>query len=211
LPDEILAPIEVIAGLGNPGPEYRDTRHNAGFWLLDLIARQSGAEFGVERRFQAETARAELDGHPCHLIKPLTFMNRSGQAVAALARYYRVPIERILVVHDEIDLPPGTVRLKRGGGHGGHNGLRDIIEAFGGAAGFLRLRLGVGRPAASDEVVNYVLHAPSAADRTLIGTAIDAAVAVLPLVVAGETERAMNRLHRRPDGKKEDNGNTESE
>jgi PTH1 family peptidyl-tRNA hydrolase len=138
-------------------------------------------------------------------------MNRSGQAVAALARYYRVPIERILVVHDEIDLPPGTVRLKRGGGHGGHNGLRDIIEAFGGAAGFLRLRLGVGRPAASDEVVNYVLHAPSAADRTLIGTAIDAAVAVLPLVVAGETERAMNRLHRRPDGKKEDNGNTESE
>ncbi|MBK8163739.1 MAG: aminoacyl-tRNA hydrolase [Gammaproteobacteria bacterium] len=193
------APIEVIAGLGNPGGDYQDTRHNAGFWLLDDLARQLGVEFRAERRFHAETARADLDGHPCHLLKPVTFMNRSGQAVAALARYYRVPLERILVVHDEIDLPPGIARLKRGGGHGGHNGLRDIIEVFGGAADFLRLRLGVGRPASSDDVVNYVLHAPSVTDRALIRTAIDDAIAVLPLVVSGEAGRAMNRLHRRRD------------
>ena len=193
------APIEVIAGLGNPGGDYQDTRHNAGFWLLDDLAHRLGVEFRAERRFHAETARADLDGNPCHLLKPVTFMNRSGQAVAALARSYRVPLERILVVHDEIDLPPGVARIKRGGGHGGHNGLRDIIEVFGGAADFLRLRLGVGRPASSDDVVNYVLHAPSVADRALIRTAIDDAIAVLPLVVSGETGRAMNRLHRRKD------------
>ncbi len=193
------APIEVIAGLGNPGAEYRETRHNAGFWLLDELAHRAGAEFRSERRFQSETARAELDGHPCHLLKPMTFMNRSGQAVAALVRYYRIPVERILVVHDEIDLPPGTARIKRGGGHGGHNGLRDIIEVFGGATDFLRLRVGVGRPGSADEVVNYVLHPPSAADRTLIDTAIGEAIEVLPLVLAGQPERAMNHLHRRRD------------
>ncbi|MBK9131575.1 MAG: aminoacyl-tRNA hydrolase [Gammaproteobacteria bacterium] len=193
------APIEVIAGLGNPGAEYRDTRHNAGFWLLDELARRAGAEFRSERRFQSETARAELDGRPCHLLKPLTFMNRSGQAVAALVRYYRIPVERILVVHDEIDLPAGTARFKRGGGHGGHNGLRDIIEVFGGATDFLRLRLGVGRPGSADEVVSYVLHPPSAADRTLIDTAIGEAIGVLPLALDGQSERAMNHLHRRRD------------
>ncbi|MCC6207201.1 MAG: aminoacyl-tRNA hydrolase [Gammaproteobacteria bacterium] len=193
------APIEVIAGLGNPGAEYRDTRHNAGFWLLDDLARRAGAEFRSERRFQGETARAEIDGLPCHLLKPTTFMNRSGQAVAALARYYRIPVERILVVHDEIDLPPGAARFKRGGGHGGHNGLRDIIEVFGGATDFLRLRLGVGHPGSAAAVVNYVLHPPSAADRTLIDTAIGEAIEVLPLALAGQSERAMNRLHRRRD------------
>ena len=202
-------PIEIIAGLGNPGVEYRDTRHNAGFWLLDAMARQLGVEFRAERRFQAGTARAVLGGHACHLLKPVTFMNRSGQAVAALARYYRIPLESILVVHDEIDLPAGTARLKRGGGHGGHNGLRDIIEVFGGATGFLRLRLGVGRPASSDEVVNYVLQPPAAADRTLSQAAIDDALAVLPLVVAGQTASAMNRLHRRQNDAAGDN--TESE
>lgn len=202
-------PIEIIAGLGNPGVEYEATRHNAGFWLLDALARRLGVGFKAERRFQAETARADLDGHACHLLKPVTYMNRSGQAVAALARYYRIPVERILVVHDEIDLPAGTARLKRGGGHGGHNGLRDIIEAFGGAVGFLRLRLGVGRPASSDEVVNYVLRAPSATDRTLILGAIDDALAVLPLVVAGQTERAMNRLHRRQVDPRDDNSEPE--
>lgn len=200
-------PIEVIAGLGNPGAVYQDTRHNAGFWLLDALARELGAVFKPERRFQAETARATLDGYACHLLKPVTFMNRSGQAVAAHAHYYRIPLERILVVHDEIDLPAGTTRLKRGGGHGGHNGLRDIIEVFGGATEFLRLRLGVGRPASGDEVVSYVLRPPSAADRTLIRAAIDDAIAVLPLVVAGQSERAMNRLHRRQiDRRDDDNG-----
>lgn len=193
------APIEVIAGLGNPGGEYRETRHNAGFWLLDGLARRVGAEFRTERRFQAETARVELDGHPCHLLKPMTFMNRSGQALAALVRYYRIPVGHILVVHDEIDLPPGTARFKRGGGHGGHNGLRDIIEVFGGAADFLRLRLGVGHPGRSDEVVHYVLHPPSGTDRTLILGAIEEAIAVLPLAVSGQPERAMNQLHRRRD------------
>lgn len=190
-------PIEIIAGLGNPGTDYQDTRHNAGFWLLDTVARQFGVDFRPERRFHAETARATLDGHPCHLLKPATFMNRSGRSVVALAHYYRIPVERILVVHDEIDLPPGAVRLKRGGGHGGHNGLRDVIDAFGGETGFLRLRLGVGRPATSDEVVSYVLRPPPAAERALIREAIDAAIAVLPLVVCGELGRAMNRLHPR--------------
>jgi PTH1 family peptidyl-tRNA hydrolase len=201
----LQGPIEIIAGLGNPGAEYQDTRHNAGFWLLDALAREYGAVFKPERRFQAETARATLDGRACHLLKPDTFMNRSGQAVAALARYYRVPLERVLVVHDEIDLPAGAARLKRGGGHGGHNGLRDIIEVYGGATEFMRLRLGVGRPASSDEVVNYVLHPPSAADRTLIRAAIDDAIAVLPLVVAGQAELAMNRLHRRQSDHRDDN------
>lgn len=189
------APVELIAGLGNPGDKYVHTRHNAGFWLLDALARRLGAEFVPEARFSGDTASGQFDGNRLRLIKPTTFMNRSGQAVGALARYFRIPPERVLVVHDELDLPPGVARIKRGGGHGGHNGLRDIIAAFGGDAGFLRLRLGIGHPGQADQVVDYVLRSPPAAERELIVEAIDRALAVLPQVVAGDTEKAMHRLH----------------
>ncbi len=187
-------PIELIAGLGNPGSRYEPTRHNAGFWFLDALASSVGCRLGAEARFFGELGRAQIDGHGCRLLKPATFMNRSGQALAAVTRYYKIPPRRVLVVHDEIDLPPGVARLKRGGGHGGHNGLRDIIKALG-DNGFWRLRLGVGHPGARDEVVNYVLHPPAAAERALIEDAIAQALAVLPLVVGGEQEKAMHILH----------------
>ncbi len=192
-------PVELIAGLGNPGERYDQTRHNAGFWLLDALARRLGAEFIPESRFHGDTASGELDGRRVRLIKPSTFMNRSGQAVGALARYFRIAPENVLVVHDEIDLPPGVARLKRGGGHGGHNGLRDILTAFGGDAGFLRLRIGVGHPGNAREVVDYVLKSPPAAERALIDDAIGRSLEVLAQVVAGDTEKAMHRLHSAPD------------
>lgn len=187
-------PVQLLVGLGNPGSRYEQTRHNAGFWLLDALAARTGGHFTEARRLFGETARVSLGGCDCRLLKPTTFMNRSGQAVAALARFYRIPPEAILVVHDEIDLPPGTVRLKRGGGHGGHNGLRDIIGRLG-SREFLRLRLGVGHPGYKDQVVDYVLHRPPVEEQTAIESAMDEALAVLPLVVAGELEQAMHRLH----------------
>lgn len=192
-------PVELIAGLGNPGERHGQTRHNAGFWLLDALARRLGAEFIAESRFSGDTASGDIGGQRVRLIKPSTYMNRSGQAVGALARYFRIAPENVLVVHDEIDLPPGVARLKRGGGHGGHNGLRDVIAAFGGDAGFLRLRLGVGHPGNADEVVDYVLKPPPAAERTLITDAIERSLAVLDQVVAGDIEKAMHRLHSVPE------------
>lgn len=191
-----MSPVALLAGLGNPGEKYERTRHNAGFWLVDELSRTLGAQLRAERRFSADIATANLAGHSLHLLKPATFMNRSGQAVGACARYYQVPPEQVLIVHDEIDLAPGVVRLKRGGGAGGHNGLRDIIAAFGGKQDFLRLRIGVGRPGPSaDGVVDYVLKAPPAAERALIDEAIARALAVMPLIAAGEAERAMQQLH----------------
>ncbi|MFQ5487428.1 MAG: aminoacyl-tRNA hydrolase [Gammaproteobacteria bacterium] len=187
-------PIELIVGLGNPGSRYEQTRHNAGFWLLDALAESLGSRFSVEGRFFGLLGRVEIDGQRCYLFKPTTFMNRSGQALAALTRYYKIPAPRVLVVHDEIDLPPGVVRLKRGGGHGGHNGLRDIIKALGDSS-FWRLRLGVGHPGARDDVVDYVLHPPATAERALIEDAIAEALGVLPQVVRGEQEKAMHILH----------------
>ncbi|MFN2337803.1 MAG: aminoacyl-tRNA hydrolase [Gammaproteobacteria bacterium] len=189
-----MASIQLIVGLGNPGPEYDRTRHNAGFWFVDALARQRGDSLRNENRFHGETARIERDGLECRLLKPLTFMNRSGQAVSALAKFYRIPPESILVVHDELDLPPGTARLKKGGGHGGHNGLRDIISALGGN-GFLRLRIGIGHPGHRDDVVEYVLRKASRQDEGLIEQSIDAALGVVPLLLAGEVERAMHQLH----------------
>ncbi|HEB98046.1 MAG TPA: aminoacyl-tRNA hydrolase [Thiotrichales bacterium] len=186
--------VQLIVGLGNPGPRYERTRHNAGFWFVDELVRRQACSLRNEARFHGDAARCSIDGHDCRLLKPHTFMNRSGQAVAALARFYRIPPEAILVVHDEIDLPPGTARLKRGGGHGGHNGLRDIIARLG-SREFLRLRLGVGHPGHRDQVVDYVLHRPPVEEQTAIESAMDEALAVLPLVVAGELEQAMHRLH----------------
>lgn len=186
--------IELIVGLGNPGSEYRDTRHNAGFWWLDDVVQLSGANLRPEARFHGETARASVHGHAVRLLKPTTYMNRSGQSVAALTGFYRIPVESILVVHDEIDLEPGIVRLKQGGGHGGHNGLRDIIAALG-SKEFYRLRLGVGHPGHSDDVVDYVLRRPRSEERQEIERAMDKALRWLPEIVAGQMQRAMTGLH----------------
>ncbi len=189
-------PIRLVAGLGNPGARYAGTRHNVGFWLADECARQRGAQFRANRPFFGEACRIEMDGASVWLLKPGTFMNRSGASVGALARYHRLPVESLLVVHDELDLAPGTVRLKRSGGHGGHNGLRDLHAQLG-SDQYRRLRIGIGHPGVSSEVMNYVLGRPSAEDRAQIEAAIDAALGVLPAIVRGEFERAMNVLHTR--------------
>jgi len=154
--------IRMIVGLGNPGPDYDETRHNAGFWLVDLLARQHGGTFRSERKFNAEAASSRIDGADVLLLKPQTFMNRSGQAVQAACAYLKIPVEEVLVAHDDLDLQPGDARLKLGGGHGGHNGLRDLIAHLG--AGFWRLRLGIGHPGNRAEVIDYVLKRPSRED-----------------------------------------------
>lgn len=184
--------VSLIVGLGNPGAEYERTRHNAGFWFVDALA---AGGLRKEARFHGLSGDVRIGGQTCRLLEPQTFMNRSGRAVAAMVDYYRLDIEQILVVHDEIDLPAGAVRLKRGGGHGGHNGLRDIIAALGGRKDFLRLRLGVGHPGHRDQVVDYVLHKPSKSEQAAIDQAITDALGVLPLVVNDDLERAMHRLH----------------
>jgi peptidyl-tRNA hydrolase, PTH1 family len=194
LPEQL--PIALIAGLGNPGPAYEQTRHNAGFWFADEVARRHGGALRPDPKFQAEVTRLSVDGRDCWLLKPMTFMNRSGQSVGAFAAYYRIPPEAILVVHDELDLPPGTVRLKRGGGHGGHNGLRDITSRLG-SSDFSRLRIGIGHPGSAAQVVEYVLHRPSREDEESIREAVKVSADTLPLVLAGELEKAMNRLHSR--------------
>jgi len=191
---------DLIAGLGNPGAKYEHTRHNAGFWLLDRLAATAGVSFREESRFHGQVAVMDMAGHGCRLLKPSTFMNRSGQSVAALQQYYKIPPERVLVVHDDIDLEPGCVRLKRGGGHGGHNGLRDIIQALG-SRDFHRLRIGVGHPGSRDQVVDYVLRRPPAAEREAIEDAIERALAQMPVILQGDLERAMRVLHgRKPQG-----------
>jgi PTH1 family peptidyl-tRNA hydrolase len=186
--------IDHIVGLGNPGSQYARTRHNVGFWLLDQLA-ASGADLRVESKFQAEVGTLKFGGRRVALLKPTTYMNLSGQAVGAYARYYKIQPAAILVVHDELDLAPGTVRLKRGGGHGGHNGLRDITAQIG--AEFLRLRLGIGHPGSADKVVEYVLGNPPTDDRLAIEDAISRGLLVMPEIVAGQTDKIMNQLNRR--------------
>lgn len=190
----LSAVIALIVGLGNPGPQYQATRHNAGFWFVEQVARQYGGQFRSDAKFHGDVAKVTIGGRQVWLLKPQTFMNRSGQSVAALARFYKIPLENILVVHDELDLSPGTARLKQGGGHGGHNGLRDIVAHMGGK-GFMRLRIGIGHPGNSKQVSDYVLSRASAVDQHLVEGAIDAALAVMPQVVAGEFQQAMNTLH----------------
>jgi len=190
-------PIRLIAGLGNPGTQYTQTRHNAGFWFVDLLAKDHGGVFRNETRFLGETCRIFQGGRECWLFKPTTFMNRSGQAVSSLAAYFRIPPEQILIAHDELDLSPGTVRLKQGGGHAGHNGLRDIISALGGRD-FWRLRIGIDHPGESREVVNYVLGRPSRDDAAAIEDAIERAAGALPEILSGEFQKVMHRLHSAP-------------
>jgi PTH1 family peptidyl-tRNA hydrolase len=197
--------VQLIVGLGNPGTQYARSRHNAGFWLLDELAANCGASFKSERRYQAELATAKVGIHHVTLLKPLTFMNASGAAVAAYANYFRIPVQEILVAHDELDLAPGMVRFKRGGGHGGHNGLRDITTQLG--ADFVRLRLGIGHPGAASEVVNYVLGTPSPTDRNAIEQAITRTLEVMPEIVADHFDRVMNLLNRRADSAPAADGN----
>ena len=190
------APPRLVVGLGNPGSEYAETRHNAGFWLVDALARQHGGQFRPEAKYHGETCRIVLDGQDLWLLKPMTYMNRSGLAVAALARFHRIPAPEILVIHDELDLPLGAVRLKKSGGPGGHNGLRDLIARLG-RNDFLRLRLGIGHPGDSREVLDYVLRRAPAAERALLEQAVADALRELPLLAAGQWDRAVHALHSR--------------
>ena len=186
--------LKVIAGLGNPGPKYTETRHNAGFWFVDELAKKFHGDFRAEKKFFGEVAKINIEGRDIWLLKPDTFMNRSGQAVKALLSFYRYAPEQLLVAHDEIDLPPGTTKLKTAGGHGGHNGLRDIINQCA-SKDFHRLRIGVGHPGSKDQVVDYVLHNASKDERIDIDNDIAAAVAVMPELAQGDMEKAMHRLH----------------
>jgi PTH1 family peptidyl-tRNA hydrolase len=180
--------------LGNPGSEYANTRHNAGFWFVDEVARKFGGSFKPEKKFQGEVARSTIHGRQVWLLKPDTYMNLSGQSVLALMQFYKIKLANILVVHDDLDLPVGEVRLKEGGGHGGHNGLRDIISRCGGN-GFQRLRLGIGHPGHKTKVTGHVLKKASTDDQTAIENAIDQAINVLDQIVNGETAKAMQTLH----------------
>lgn len=186
--------IQLIVGLGNPGAQYEQTRHNAGFWFVEAVARHLGGSFRSESKFHGEACKLRLGGEELWLLKPMTFMNRSGQAVAALSRFYKIAPDAILVAHDELDLPPGDIRLKTGGGHGGHNGLRDTIAQLG-TRDFQRLRIGIGHPGHSSQVTGYVLGKAPSNDRIEMERAIDRALDALPLAVSGEMQKAMNRLH----------------
>ena len=186
-------PIRIIAGLGNPEEKYERTLHNAGFWFVDALARKYGGSYRYEKKFDADFCRINLHGEDVWLVKPQSYMNCSGQPIRALLDYYRLEPTELLVAHDEIDLPPGTVRLKAGGGHGGHNGLRDIIRHCG--ADFLRLRLGVGHPGEKHKVTNYVLKRGSGDTEAAVERNIDEAIDVMTDLVDGDVNAAMKKLH----------------
>jgi PTH1 family peptidyl-tRNA hydrolase len=186
-------PLQIVVGLGNPGPEHRLTRHNAGFWFVDALARANGVPFRPHARYQGEIAKITLAGSELVLLKPQTYMNRSGLSIRALVDYVKAPVSEVLVVHDELDLPAGTARLKFGGGHGGHNGLRDTITHCG--ADFWRLRLGIGHPGDRDEVIDYVLQRPAPADEEAIIASLGASFDALAMFVRDGSEKAMKHLH----------------
>ena len=188
----------LITGLGNPGDRYSETRHNAGFWFLDRLAALAGVSFRPQSKLHAETAKTNLHGVDCILLKPTTFMNHSGQAVRAVLDYYRIPAEMMLVAYDELDLAPGTARLKKGGGHGGHNGMRDIFRHVADHE-FLRLRIGIGHPGNKDAVTPWVLSRASADQELAIRHAISDALDVLPNVLGGNLPAAMKELHTEKD------------
>lgn len=191
--------LALVVGLGNPGDRYAQTRHNAGFWFVDELARRHGGSFRADKKFHGELARISVAGRDCLLLKPMLFMNRSGLSVASVANFYRLVPAAVMIAHDEIDLPPGTLRIKQGGGHGGHNGLRDIIPALG-SPDFWRLRIGVGHPGHRDQVVNYVLARAGATEQRLLDEAINDAVDAFPLLLAGEIGKAQQTLHSRKSG-----------
>jgi len=187
--------IQLIVGLGNPGSQYEQTRHNAGFWFLDQLAAKNNVSFKSEKRFFGDFCKIMFDGREIKLLKPMTFMNRSGQGVAALANFFKIPVENILVAHDELDFPVGKIRLKKGGGHGGHNGLRDIIAQLG-SKDFFRLRIGIDHPGSSDQVTGYVLGKPKTEDRIDIENSIDSVIAIVDQLASGEIQKATQTLHR---------------
>lgn len=189
--------IQIIAGLGNPGPEYETTRHNAGFWFVDNLAHRLNVSFNRDRSFNADVAKAKVAGSDVWLIKPQTYMNRSGQSVAALMRFYKLTAEQLLVVHDELDLMPGVIKMKKGGGTGGHNGLKDI-QAHLSTSDWWRLRIGIGHPRElnlAQEVADFVLHKPSKEHLSEIEKAIERGLDVMPQLLSGEVARAVAQLH----------------
>ncbi|MCX7563157.1 aminoacyl-tRNA hydrolase [Xanthomonadaceae bacterium XH05] len=189
-----MSGLRLIVGLGNPGDEYARTRHNAGFWFADSLARRGVARPGAEAKLHGMACRLDINGQQVWLLKPSTFMNRSGQSVVAALRYFKIEPEQMLVAHDELDLPAGTARLKFDGGHGGQNGLRDIVAHLGHGR-FHRVRIGIGHPGSKDKVTPWVLGPPGKDDEAAIARAIDDALDVLPQMVAGDFNDAMKRLH----------------
>ena len=194
-------PIKLIVGLGNPGKKYETTRHNAGFWLVERLAALHRLTLRKEPRFHALVGRLDTASGHAWLLLPRTWMNESGSAVGAMAQFHRIAADEILVAHDELDLPPGGVKMKQGGGHAGHNGLRDIIENLG-TPDFWRLRIGIGHPrdvaASEQEVVDFVLHAPRKEEQALIDAVIDRGVAAFELILADNMAAAMHKLHTKP-------------
>ena len=188
-------PLRIIVGLGNPGPEHQVTRHNAGFWFVELLARRHNGEFRDYRKFSGETARINIGDQEITLLKPTTYMNRSGLSIRQVSDFFKIQPEEILVAHDELDLPVGTVRLKQGGGHGGHNGLRDTIAHIG--ENFWRVRLGIGHPGNKAEVIDYVLTRAPRVEEDLVLEAVGTAADSMPLLLEQGAERAMTRLHSR--------------
>jgi PTH1 family peptidyl-tRNA hydrolase len=186
--------IKLLVGLGNPGPEYEDTRHNAGFWFVDAVARGLKVTLVPERSYHGLAGRTSVNGQTLWLLEPQTFMNVSGKSVAALARFFKIQPEEILVAHDEMDIAPGQAKLKKGGSHAGHNGLRDIHAQLG-TADYWRLRIGIGHPGDKAEVISWVLKKPMAEQREAINASIDRAVLALPLLLSGEMDKAMVKIH----------------
>lgn len=186
--------IKLLVGLGNPGREYEQTRHNAGVWFIEALLKEAGARLKPENKLRASSNKIEFSGHTLRVAVPMDYMNLSGQSVAALQHYYKIEAEETLIIHDEIDLMPGTARIKFSGGEGGHNGLRSIAAATGTKA-FYRLRIGVGHPGRRQQVVNYVLGKPSADETVLIDQSIEKALTVLPAILDGAIEKAMTQLH----------------
>ena len=195
--------IRLVVGLGNPGKDYVHTRHNVGFWWVESVAQARHVQLKPENKFHGLVVRIARGSSELWLLEPQTFMNASGRAVAALARFYKIAPEEILVVHDELDLPPGEAKLKKGGGHGGHNGLRDIISQLG-MTDFWRLRLGIGHPGDKSAVVDYVLNAPRREEMPLIEEAIERSLRILPLVETGDFAGAMKQLHTREKANKQE-------
>ena len=190
-----MSEIKLIVGLGNPGDKYADTRHNAGEWLIERLARRFNISLNPESKFFGKTARTLVNGKEVLLLVPTTFMNLSGKAVGALASFYRIKPEEILVIHDELDLPPGTAKLKQGGGHGGHNGLKDIVAQLGNNNNFYRLRIGIGHPGHRDLVAGYVLNKPSPADRDALEKVLDETTDCVEIIFKDGMVKATNRLN----------------
>ena len=190
-----MSAIRLIVGLGNPGAQYEGTRHNAGAFFVRRLAAQYSLTLSADRNALGESARGLVAGHDLRMLVPGTFMNESGRSVAAMANYYRIDPDEILIAHDELDVPPGESRFKHDGGHGGHNGLRDVIPALGGRKDFWRLRIGIGHPGSARQVSGWVLSKASAADQIAIDTSIESAISALPLLLDGDAVKAMTALH----------------